>query len=350
MKSVFKIASAFVGVLVGAGFASGQELSQYFASFGHLGTLGGVVSIAIFGYMGLLLLRLGSRTKAESHQDVIHRISGKVIGTIIDYILIAILVGIGIVMIAGSGAIFHQQFGMPELFGTILMTVLVTITVLSNVDRVVKVIAAITPLLIIFVLFLFGYSLFTMDTSFAEMETIALEQPSSTSHWFVSAINYVALAVATCAPMAIVMGGDESSSKRASLGGLIGGLTVGVLVIICHFTLFASMDIVAGLEMPFLGLANSISGSLGIFYSIILFLMIYSSAISMFFSFGTRFFEPKTKKFNVLVVAFILGGFATSFVGFTELVSLFYPIFGYLGMLLIVVLVIAPFRLKIAKA
>ncbi|GAF13508.1 hypothetical protein JCM19046_1802 [Bacillus sp. JCM 19046] len=350
MKNVLKISSAFIGVLVGAGFASGQELMQYFASFGHLGTLGGIVSIAIFGYMGLLLLRLGSRTKAESHQDVIHRISGRFLGTIIDYILIAILVGIGTVMIAGSGAIFHQQFGLPEIFGTILMTILVIITVLSNVDRVVKVIAALTPLLILFVFFLFVYSLSSMDASFSSLEPLAKEQPSATGNWLVSAINYVSLAVATCAPMAIVMGGDESSSKTASLGGLIGGLAVGILVVICHFTLFARIDIVAGLEMPFLGLANNASPYLGVFYSIVLFLMIYSSAISMFFSFGTRFFEPKTKKFTILVVAFIIGGFATSFVGFTELVSLFYPIFGYLGMLLIIILLIAPFRLKIAKA
>ncbi|MBM7838967.1 putative membrane protein YkvI [Alkalihalobacillus xiaoxiensis] len=350
MKNILKISSAFIGVLVGAGFASGQELLQYFTSYGHLGTIGAFVTIAIFGYIGLLLLRLGSRTKAESHQDVIHRISGKFLGTIIDYILIAILVGIGTVMIAGSGAIFQQQFGLPEIVGTLLMTVLVIITVLSNVDRVVKVIAAITPLLIVFVLFLFVYSLSTMDTSYTALEPLAKEQPSATGNWLVSAINYVSLGIAMAAPMAIVMGGDESSSKEASLGGLVGGLAVGLLVVICHFTLFSRMDVVAGLDMPFLGLANDASIYIGLLYSVIIFLMIYNSAISLFFSFGTRFFAPKTKKFNILVITFILGGFATSFVGFTELVSLFYPIFGYLGMLLIVILLIAPFRLKIAKS
>ena len=40
MKEVFKIAGAFVGVIVGAGFASGQEILQFFASFGSLGLVG----------------------------------------------------------------------------------------------------------------------------------------------------------------------------------------------------------------------------------------------------------------------------------------------------------------------
>ncbi len=39
MKDVLKIAGAFVGFLVGAGFASGQELLQFFVSFGVWGWL-----------------------------------------------------------------------------------------------------------------------------------------------------------------------------------------------------------------------------------------------------------------------------------------------------------------------
>lgn len=38
--------------------------------------------------------------------------------------------------------------------------------------------------------------------------------------------------------------------------------------------------------------------------------------------------------------------FAASFVGFTDLVSHFYPLIGYLGLVLIAVLIIAPIRMK----
>lgn len=47
MKKLMKIlviASAFIGVIVGAGFASGQEVLQYFTSFGTLGILAAFVS------------------------------------------------------------------------------------------------------------------------------------------------------------------------------------------------------------------------------------------------------------------------------------------------------------------
>ena len=44
----FKIAMAFVGIIIGAGFASGQEMIQYFTSFGTWGIIGTLASIFIF--------------------------------------------------------------------------------------------------------------------------------------------------------------------------------------------------------------------------------------------------------------------------------------------------------------
>ena len=43
---------------------------------------------------------------------------------------------------------------------------------------------------------------------------------------------------------------------------------------------------------------------------------------------------------------FALAGFAISFMGFRQLVAVMYPIIGYLGMLMLVVLVVASYRKK----
>jgi len=70
-------------------------------------------------------MKLGSRTRAQSHQEVIHTISGRFLGTVIDYIMTFIILGVGIVMIAESGSVLQQQFGLPAIVGTILMIVLI---------------------------------------------------------------------------------------------------------------------------------------------------------------------------------------------------------------------------------
>lgn len=346
MKRILKIASAFIGILVGAGFASGQETMFYFVSFGNLGTIGAIISVAIFAYLGMILMKLGSRTQTDSHQEVIYKICGRFLGCIIDYVLNAILFGIGIVMIAGSGSIFDQQFGLPSFIGTILMTVLVMITVMLKVDRVIKVIASVTPFLILVVLFLFIYSMFTMNSSFTSLEPHALEQNSAAGHWLISTINYISITIAMGASMTLVMGGNEPDERISSIGGLTGGIALGLLLIISHLTIFSNINTVSGLDIPMLGIANSISPLLGILYSLVLFAMIFNTAVSMFYSFGTRFSDPQTTKFKVIVISSLLIGFIASFFGFTKLVSSLYPIFGYMGIVLIIVLIITPFRMS----
>ena len=51
MKKVFLIGSALIGIIVGAGFASGQEILQYFTSFGKLGIFAAIVSTMLFSYI-----------------------------------------------------------------------------------------------------------------------------------------------------------------------------------------------------------------------------------------------------------------------------------------------------------
>ncbi|HSI67784.1 MAG TPA: hypothetical protein VK947_10230 [Planococcus sp. (in: firmicutes)] len=344
MKNSLKMGSAFIGIIVGAGFASGQEILQYFTSFGYLGIIGALISTALFAYLGMNLTRLGSRMQTTSHKEVVYGISGKVIGRIVDYIIIFTLFGVGVVMIAGAGSIFSQQFGLPAFLGSTVMAVLIIITIMLNVQKVITIIGSITPFLILTVVGLSLYSLFTMDSSFATLDPIAREQLSAVPNWFLSSINYVSFNIAVGASMAILMGGTEKNEKIAARGGLLGGLGLGVLIILSHLAIFSKVDAVGGADMPMLQIANDVSPMLGIFFSVILFAMIYNTGVSMLFSFSARFVVMGTAKFRIFVVIVGLVAYILSFVGFTALVSMFYPIVGYLGLFLVGALIFADIK------
>ncbi|WP_164670750.1 YkvI family membrane protein [Virgibacillus doumboii] len=345
MKRILQIGSAFMGVIVGAGLASGQEILQYFTSFGYMGIFGAIISTALFAYLGFTLTKLGSRMKATSHKEAIYKVSGnKWLGLIVDYIIIFTLFGVGVVMIAAAGSIFGQQFGLPAVFGITVMSILTAITIMMNIEGVVKVIGSITPFLILSVIAVSIYSLLTMDVSFAQLEPVADGQPSSLPNWFISGINYASFNIAVGASMALLMGGSEKNEKVASLGGLIGGLGIGVIIVLTNLAIFSKIDVVANVDMPMLKLVNDISPVLGILYAIILFGMIFNTAVGMFFAFAARFTDVGTKNHKTFVVITGIAAFILSFVGFTELVALFYPLIGYLGLFLILALIIAPFR------
>ncbi|MFD2132755.1 hypothetical protein ACFSKI_16235 [Pseudogracilibacillus auburnensis] len=345
MFRILKIGSAFIGIIVGAGFASGQEILQYFTSFGHLGTLAAIVSTALFAYLGMTLTKVGSRLQTNSHKNAIYEISGRFLGIIVDAIIVFTLFGVGVVMIAGAGSTLNQQFGLAPFVGSLILVVLLILTMMLKVDKVVAVIGSITPFLILALIIISVYSLFTMDASFNELNPIAQQQESSMPNWFISAINYVSFNIAVGAGMAIVMGGAEKDEKIASLGGLVGGLGIGVLIILAHLAIFSKVDVVAAYDLPLLKIVEEISPVLGIFMSLVLFGMIFNTAVSMFYAFVARFFEMGTKKAYLATVVTLVVGFIASFVGFTTLVSKFYSTIGYLGLFLIFALIYAPFKL-----
>ena len=343
MKSL-KMGSAFVGIIVGAGFASGQEVLQYFTSHGYMGTIAAILATALYAYLGMSLTRLGSRMKTTSHKEAIFGISGKIIGTIVDYIIILTLFGVGVVMIAGAGSIFSQQFNLPAPLGSTVMAILVILTIMLNVEKVIAIIGSITPFLILAVIVLAGYSLTTMDTSFATLDPIANQQASALPNWFLSAINYVSFNIAVGASMAIVMGGTEKDEKVAARGGLVGGLILGGLILLSHLAIFSKVDVVGGADMPLLQIANDLSPLLGVAMSLILFGMIFNTAVSMLYSFSARFVVMGTSKSRIFIVSVVSIAYILSFVGFTKLVSLLYPTIGFLGLFLVGALIVADIR------
>lgn len=344
MKKILKMGSAFIGIIVGAGFASGREIMQYFTSFGLMGIAAAIVSTVLFTYLGMTLTRLGSRMKTTSHKDVIYKISGRYLGIIVDAIITLTLFGVGVVMVAGAGSNLQQQFNLPPYVGSLLMVLLVFITILLNVDKVVAVIGSITPFLILAVIAVSIYSVITMDTSFKELDPIARAVGTTLPNWFISGVNYVSFNIAVGASMALVMGGAERNEKTAALGGLVGGLGIGILILLSNLALFSKVDNVASADLPMLAIINEIHPAAAIFMAFILYGMIFNTAVSMFYAFGARFTKIGTPQFKLFISSSLIIGLGLSFVGFTNLIEWLYPLIGYLGLFLVFALIFASKR------
>ena len=64
----FSIAMAFAGTIIGAGFASGQELMQFFGNFGMMGILGSVVAVLFFAGYAYVVMKLAKEKETKAPQ------------------------------------------------------------------------------------------------------------------------------------------------------------------------------------------------------------------------------------------------------------------------------------------
>ena len=195
IKRAVGISMAFVGVLVGAGFASGQEAMQYFVSFGKMGLWGVVVAAALTTITGIAVLQLGSYFHAREHTAVYTSVSGPITSKILDIGTLVTLFSIGFVMFAGAGSNLSQQFeGLPLWVGALLMLVLVLATGLLDVDKVTTVIGTITPFIIVLIVGVSSYALMTNDLDLTTAHDYAVNNVDGPMPlWWLSAINYTGM-------------------------------------------------------------------------------------------------------------------------------------------------------------
>lgn len=346
IKNILGIAMAFVGVVVGAGFASGQEILQFFSSFGYWGLLGGVVSGLCFTILGMAVGELSQVSVSHSFKEGLYLICGPRMGVVVDIMITFFMYAIAVVMFAGGGSLMEQQWGVPAQYGSIAVMLITVLIVFLRVDRVMAFIGSVTPILVLMMIFLCIYSWNTRDLPLEELDVIAHTKPQGAGHWLVGSLLYVSYNMVVGAPFLMIAGAQATSRRNALLGGLVGGLLLGFLIVLIGAGVFGRIDTIGSAALPMLMLATEQSKLLGTIMSVVIFAMILTTSVGVLYSFSARIFTPNTRKFNIgTAIAGVLGLVGAK-IGFINLVGTVYPFFGYLGFVLMAWILIAWFRLR----
>lgn len=334
------VGMAFIGIIVGAGFASGQEMLQFFVAFGAWGLVGAVGASLVMTVIGIASLQLGSHIQAREHAAVFRRVAHPALAWFLDAATITTLFSIGFVMFAGGGANMAQQFDWPVWAGAVLTLAAVLVAGMFDVDRVSTLIGAITPFIIVFLVGTSAWTLASAPWDIAALELAATTVQTTLPNWWLAALNYVGLCAITAVSMTIVIGGNMFDSRAAGLGGLIGGGLYLLLLVLAVLALYLRVDLIGADALPMLTLVNLVHPALGTAMSVVIFGMIFNTALGMFYALGKRLTRSHPQRFRVVYIATVLVGFVLSFVGFRTLVSYVYPALGYLGLVLIAVLAV----------
>ncbi|QCB28287.1 hypothetical protein CENDO_04990 [Corynebacterium endometrii] len=332
---------SFVGLLVGAGFATGQEVVQYFTSFGLNGVWGIIVAGIIMTLAGTVFLQLGSYFNAQEHNSVFRKVTHPWVSRFLDICVIVTLFAVGFVMLAGAGSTLEQQFGVKAWIGSLIMLGLVLVCGMLDVSKVSRVIGAITPLIIVAVVLVAIYTAFNMPNDIGAAVEASSQLESPIGNWLVSALNYNGLALLMAVSMTLVIGGDHVNPREAGFGGILGGIIYFIMMALAGFSLMMNVESIGDSDIPMLMIVDSISPTLGAIMALIIYLMVFNTAIGMFYALGKRLAAGRENRYRVIFVVVCLAGFGLSFLGFKTLMGSVYPILGYLGIVMVAVLVVA---------
>lgn len=129
--SASQLAFVYVGTVVGAGFATGREIVEFFLKFGWFGFFGILVSGGMFTLLGAKLMIISKRINAKSYQEMNIFLFGATAGRIINVFMLFVLLGVTSVMLSGAGALFEEQLGMSAQIG-MLITIGLSLIVMTR--------------------------------------------------------------------------------------------------------------------------------------------------------------------------------------------------------------------------
>ena len=346
-KRSLAVAASFVGIVVGAGFASGMEALQYFVAYGTNGFYGVILASVTMLFAATAFMTFGSYFLAREHNEVFYNVTSKPAAFIMDWSAVACMFSVGFVMFAGAGSNLRQSFEWPIWVGAVAMLALMLIVGRFDVDKVSSVIGWATPLLVVFVLVGSIYSFTQVDVSWSEVGSYAQQEVSradGTPYWWLGALNHTGLNALCGVSMALVMAGDEFDTKSTRLGGILGGVIYAVMLALLVASLLIQVESVNGNDMPLLAVIDNVDPVLGFIMTWVIFLMVFNTCLGMFYALAKRLTRKKPERFYPVYAIACIVGFGLSFAGFQPLVSSLYPILGYLGLFVMAVMTVTYLR------
>jgi uncharacterized membrane protein YkvI len=335
VKLAFQIAAVFIGTIVGAGLASGQEIRQFFTEYGYMGFWGILLCCVIYIIMGYMISSISVKYNLKSYNELINMVlKPKIFANFTDGITSLFLISGAAIILAGSGALIHQYTGYSKWVGILVMAFVSLIVLLRDTKGLIEVNSFIVPSLIIVLLTIFiMYIFFNKDiVSLTYVKSV----PNYKTGWLLSTFIYSGFNILGCSGVIVPLSGEIKNKKSLLWGMIMGALVLTGLAFMINLMLLLNVPYIFKYEIPLLYIANRFGKVIQILLVGIIWLEMFSTEVSDVYSVGKAITQIFNVPYKIAVVLVILIAIPISQLGFVTLISVIYPAFGVISLIFMV--------------
>lgn len=323
------IAFTFIGAVIGAGFASGQEIRKFFVDYGLIGFAGFILVSLLFMILGEKVMNMGYSSKADSYDKLLGYAFRCKWRKFFDYVICFFFIASASTMFSGFGALCNQIFDFPFPIGSLIMALISFGIVIFGINGVMKLSVVVVPILILLTSYISLQSLVGVDLS--HITHITENGNVSIIEVIISSILYVSYNIVMSLPILSALGASTKEKRNIRGGAILAATTIFLFGSVIYFALFMNYDRIQGAEIP---IATLTMQSQIWLYFISFFFAVLTTAISLLYGLYTRVDKNVNLFFVVCVISYIL-----SLVGFSQLVAKLYTVMGIFGVVLIFMLI-----------
>lgn len=329
MKNGFKVVFVIIGTIIGAGFASGQEIFLFFNSFGVYGLIGIVLSAFITSFIIYKLIRICQVYSISTYDEFLNQLLGrnKFLKWFVSLLINLFLLITFYIMVAGFGAYFFQELNTSKLIGSFLIIAMCYIIFKKKTSGLVKANELLVPGLIILI-FLLGLKctgIFSIHSFTASTQTHLI------GNWLISSIIYASYNSIILIPMLITLKDFLKTKKQASFVSISCGFIIAILGLLISISIATIGSQIEVIELPTVYVASRFGSFYQYLYGIVILIAIFTSAIAAGYGFLNNWSNSE-KEYQYLLIFMCITALFVSNIGFSNLVTILYPLFGYLGL------------------
>ncbi len=324
MKQIFSISSVYIGLVIGAGFASGREIFEYFNIPSQANVGGVVLSTIWFGIISYVIMTLAKTLQSNTFDQFIERVSGK--AAVLTKLFMYSFMFCGFfVMLAASGTLFQDTLNLPFGTGVLILAVVCFAVFAFDLRGIVAINSILVPFMLAGMTVLCISSLLIGVPAFSAFEIIK-------NNIFVSGLCYVSYNTITAGAVLVPLSARQT--HRCILrSAILASAILGLLIFVVWLTLNLFYNNIYSAEMPLLTLAAFHGDTYKNLYAIILFMALCTTAISHGFGILSKFQFKKTSDRIIAAAVLCLVAMPFAKFGFSTLIAKLYSVFGYLGLI-----------------
>lgn len=346
-RSSLSIAGAFVAFLVGSGFATGQEVLQFFVVYGVDGIAGAVLCFALLAYLSVVLLDLGRRYSFSNSRQVFEYLAGNKLGRILDMYSVAAIFCVYTTMIAGGSSVLQEHYGFSQTLGSLLFAAAVLGVVLLGLKNLVNGLGSVGPVLVVLLITIALMSLASSDSDLVAGFAVfdGSEMLKASSHWLSSSVLYTSLQVIGLCGFLPPLGRTIKSQSVLITGGLLGPFLYFGALLLLILALFGRAPELTESMIPVLVLSEASYAWIDSIFGLVILVGIFSTAAPLLWILLARFSQSDDHRYSVVAVGVsgvaYLGGLMLPF---DRILNLLYPTLSYVGVLIVILIFIKQWR------
>ena len=391
--AAFTVASVWFGTHVGGGFASGNQVIQYYSNYGYTSVIFPILAMGLLAVVMYIMMKFAKLSGFTNYKDTYAALYPKPwMEIFFEIFYIVIVLAAMASAVAGAGEVLANFIGVPYVgagkvtMNLVIVAVLIILTIFGiKLVRAASTVLSVAIIVITVLLVVFGLtvdydSIAAQLTSQYNVELAEYTNATATAIWK-GVLVYAAFQCVSIPPM--IAAANELSLKGVKKANILGWLMNGLALAASGWMLTKWYPLLASLQSagkeflaanptatvatdPIVAYANALGipnqtvlNLIGIkwllvAFSVLLFCAFMSTCVTLVYTMIQRFegkFFPNTIKNDKLrgtiVAALVIAiCFAISLLGLTKIVKYAY---GYDGYYSIVVIVIPAFIWGIPK-